>query len=106
MKQQRIDGSWTDQAIIVSYFATCRQGLDAVKEAEVLLGKVKEELAKQGMRDYLDVAAVTLLVLAILSQKLKARHAEWSLLERKARRYLSDTAKVQRIEALINLPAL
>jgi hypothetical protein len=89
--RQRVDGSWIDTSFIATFLNTCCKTIKFdVENVSQFIAKV-EPLVSSGRHSAsfnIDATVITLIVLAVLASRFKARKAEWSLIERKAKKYL------------------
>jgi hypothetical protein len=89
--RQRVDGSWNDTSLIATFLNTCCKTIKFdVENVSQFIAKV-EPLVSSGRHSAsfnIDATVITLIVLAVLASRFKARKAEWSLIERKAKKYL------------------
>jgi 6-phosphogluconate dehydrogenase (decarboxylating) len=89
--KQRVDGSWNDTSLIATFLNTCCKTIKFdVENVSQFIAKV-EPLVSSGRHSAsfnIDATVITLIVLAVLASRFKARKAEWSLIERKAKKYL------------------
>lgn len=90
-----MDGSWNDSSIIATFLNTCCKTIKFdVENVSQLIAKVEPlvsslEQKKASASFSLDSTIFTLIILAILSARFKARRTEWSLIEKKAKKYLA-----------------
>ncbi|TNV85496.1 hypothetical protein FGO68_gene972 [Halteria grandinella] len=109
IKQQRVDGSWSDKSLVASYLATC---CEKPGDINTLFGHIQSEIGKliKDGKTLFDMESVliTLTIIAILNAKFKSRRAEWNLIERKAKKYITSLQggllKVESLLASFRIP--
>jgi hypothetical protein len=89
--KQRVDGSWNEKSLIATFLNTCCKTIKFnVGNVSQLIAKVEPLVSGGGHSASfnIDATVITLIILAVLASRFKARKAEWSLIERKAKKYL------------------
>ena len=96
---QRIDGSWTDKSLVATFLNTCCTSL---KFSDSNLSQFLSTVTPLLKVDS-EGAMVTLILLAILHLKFKNRRNEWNLIEKKAKKYLSQSGGIANVESAMGL---
>ena len=102
--KQRVDGSWNDTSLIATFLNTCCKTIQFdVENVSQLIAKVEPMVSggRHSASFNLDATVITLIVLAVLASRFKARKAEWSLIEKKAKKYLLQQGGMDRVETTL-----